>query len=203
MAKTYKKNYSKRYRVRRTPGAIPLYPSIYDSTLLYFNNSITYPVAAGAVPFNCVYVYTSGIQVTQNFIQLGQYFSRYRVEKMTVEFTMDQNAPIEEVSMAEIHDTKVVPLTYVTLDSYANVKTYSPQAGARCRCIWKMRPEITNDTIFRDFPAAAVNPPPNDNGGVIFLVRGSQAATVAWSSMYSINAKYKVRFTGRNGIAIV
>lgn len=195
--------YARQLKRRRASNITPLYPSIYDSTILYFNNTVTYPVASATLASNVVYVYTSGILVTQNFIQLGQYFSRYRVEKMTVELTMDQNAPIEEVSMVEIHDTKVLPLTYVTIDSYANVKTYSPQAGSRCRCIWKMRPDITNDTLFKDIPAAVANPPPNENGGIVWSIRGSISTTAQWSCMYSTNTKYKVRFTGRNGVAIV
>lgn len=201
-----KKNYARPKRTKKNflapTGAVALYPSLYDSVVIYFNETVIYGAGVGNVVSQTAFYPTTGIFKTQNFVNLANYFSNFRVEKMTVVFTADQSAPISEISMSEIHDTKTWALNNTSLDSQANLKTFTLQQG-RPWCIWKMHPELLTDTQFAGVPTAIVNPPPNNQGGILLSFRGSTLPTVAWSAIASINIKYKVRFQGRMCIAVV
>lgn len=192
----------KRYRSRsRSRSVIPLYPRTRDSICLYFNNTYIYGAGAGTTPSNIQYYYTTNPLVSNSFVNLNAYFSKFRIEKMTIEFTVDQNAPISEVSMTEIHDQKPWPLTNASIDSQANVKTYSPNAG-RMKAVWRMKPELATDNQFNEMPTMTQNPTVNLNGGIMILFRGSQNTSTTYTAIASINIKTKVRFQGRMAVSI-
>lgn len=206
MVTTGTKRSYKGYRRRKTmttpTGIAPLYPSIYDSCCIYFNQTYIYASTQGNPISQQQYYLTTGMTISAAFTNLSNYFSKFRVEKMTIEFTADQNAPISEVSMAEIHDTKVWPNNNVSIDSQASLKTFTMQGG-RPRCIWKMNPALVSDTQFLDIPTVQQAQPVNVSGGIMLAFRGTYAtAPQTMVAMASINIKYKVRFQGRLAIAV-
>lgn len=205
MVKTQRtKKYATPARRRRDSNAMPLYPSIYDSTVFYFNYSQTLGAVANVAFTPFYYYYTTQPFANATFVNLNQYFARFRVEKMTATWCFADTSlfPVVQVSCAAIHDSKNWALNYQAIDSQKNLITYNPNQTAMIRCIWRMDPSIINDTIFADMPAAVVNPPQNINGGILVQIQTSTTPTVTVGGAVTLNIKYKVRFMGRMGIYV-
>jgi len=189
---------------RRQSNGTPLYPSIYDSCVFYFNYSILYHQQGGVpIATQGALVLTSQVTQNNNFCILANYFSRYRVEKICAIFTMADPVLFQwtEFSVAEIHDTKAWAVANASVDSQKNLLTYGNN-NARIQCNWKMNPTLISDTQFQDIPSA-VPALTNVNGGILWYIKGANPQPAAGcQSCMSVNYKFKVRFQGRMSINI-
>jgi len=189
---------------RRQSNGTPLYPSIYDSCVFYFNYSILYNQPGGGVPIATpgALVLTSQVTQNNNFCVLANYFSRYRVEKICAIFTMADSMLFQwtEFSVAEIHDTKPWAIANASVDSQKNLLTYGNNTS-KIQCNWKMNPTLISDTQFQDIPSA-VPALVNANGGILWYIKGPSQPVAGCNACMSVNYKYKVRFQGRMSINI-
>lgn len=189
---------------KRYINGTPLYPSVYDSTVFYFNYSILYNQPGGGVPIATVggQVFTSQVTQNANFTVLANYFSRYRVEKICAIYTMADSAIFQwtEFSVAEIHDTKNWAFANASVDSQKNLLTYGNNTSL-IKCNWKMNPTIIADTQFLDVPSA-VPALVNTNGGILWYIKGNTQPVAGCNACMSVNYKFKVRFQGRQSINI-
>lgn len=195
------------YRKRRTQTGIPLYPSIYDSTVLYFNNTTILQTTAGAVwNTNSGYIYTTLPFQSANFVNLYQYFAHYRVEKMhtTFVFGADTTYPLTDLTVATIHDNRNYgAITASMLDGLKSQRVYSINTAQKFEVKWVMDKELQDDYDFQQMPTVVVNPAINFNGGIVFRITpAALAPPAAVYYLVTVNTKFKIRFKGRCASAV-
>lgn len=191
---------SKRYyKPRPRINGVPLYPSIYDSCVFYFNYSLTGSATGGLNPTVFTEFYTSQPTANANFVGLSNYFGRYRVEKMTLVYSQVDTSyfRVTQLSLAPVHDNKIYAANYTACDMQKTVQMFNPATSPICRCIWKMDPSIAADVAFLDVPSVVTNPPVNYNGGILMHLQCPEVVPATLTNVYNINIKYKVRFQGR------
>lgn len=190
------------YKKRRTPTGALMYPSIYDSTVLYFNTTVILQTVAGAAwTSNSGYIYTTYPFQSANFIALSKYFAHYRVERMiaTFVFAPDTQFPLTDLTCAAVHDNRAYgAVTASVLDNQKTQSVFSIATAPRCQYKWTMDKDLQDDTDFQQMPLAIVNPAVNFNGGIMYRItpaNNQNAAQVIF--LVTINVRFKIRFKGR------
>lgn len=187
------------YKSRRstTNNAPRLYPSLYDSMLMYFNYSQTFTdtaISQGA--FYGAYL----VESFQSLVNLRPYFSQYRVERVTLRLAIAETPNFAQVHMATTHsaDGATVGASTPTLQSikqYRDWQVFAPNQNTPKK-VWKMDTNDASETNYYDVPAAIINA--NSQfvvGGVQFFtgltaVGAGTAAVVAY-------VQFKVRLKGK------
>lgn len=202
MVKTVMKRRKTPSRKYKSYSNAPIvYPSPYQSMLLYFNeiNSFT-DTGATAAFFAGAY----RVQRQVAHINIRPYFSQYRVEKVTVRLQFSEGATQNQCFMATTHSadgatTAASTPTITTIRNYRDSQMY--QIGQNCpKKVWYFNHNDPNECTYRDVAAATIT---NDDefaqGGVQFYV-----TQVIGAGITSVTAlmTYKVRYFGKQAIAI-
>lgn len=196
MVRTYKprKRYTKKALAINAPR---IYPSLYDSTLMYFNYSQTFTDAAiTQSAFYGAYF----IESFQNLVNLRPYFSTYRVEKVTLKLMISELPNITQIHMATTHspDGATVGASSPTLASikqYRDWQVFSSQTNLPKK-VWKMDINDPSETNYYDVPPAIVTA--NSQfivGGVQFFM-GINAVGAGTPVVVSY-VQFKVRMKGK------
>lgn len=193
------KGYKRRLRAA---NGTPLYPSIYDSTVLYFNTTLLLQTTAGQPwTMNSGYIYTTYPYQSQNFIALSQYFAHYRVERMhtTFVFAPDALFPLTDLTVATVHDNKNYgAITATVLDSMKSQRVFSIQTATSFSVKWTMDKDLQDDYDFQQMPIAIVNPAVNFNGGIMYRITPATPQNPGQTIyLVTVNTKFKIRFKGR------
>lgn len=205
---TRTKTHARRSYKKKTKAGLPLYPSVYDSSVFYITHSANFSLQAGVA---CTWVNrfwpTNMIQNSTTFVNLRSYFNRYRVETMTVELMLaDGTANVfwNSLELASVHNGLTWTNASVDtnfMDSMRDQKEYAPGAMNRFTHKWKMDPDLIAETQLLDIPAGVVPAPANTVGGVMWYFKTTSATapfTVAYAG--SVNVTWKVRVTGRSAV---
>lgn len=207
MTKVMKKRV-RQYTRRKSRVGLPLYPSLYDSCVFYFNDTHNYAVQNGVAPtWTTKFFNTSMILNASQFTNLHSYFNKYRVEVMTLEVMICDPATGYNwtgLELASIHSGLTftnISVDTNLMDSQRDLRNYAPGGANHFRHKWKMDPDLISDTQFQDIPLGVTNAPANYNGGVLFYVKSTNTlSTVTLPIACTVNVKWKVRVTGRSSV---
>lgn len=192
--------YYNKYRTLKNQGLI-LYPSPYESLILYYNEITVFSDAANTAAF---YAGAYRIQRQVAHVALRPYFSQYRVEKVTMSLQFSEAGTQNSCYMATTHaadgaTTAASTPTVTSIRSYKDSQIY--QIGQNCpKKVWYFSSNDPQETIYRDVAAATIT---NDDefqvGGVQFFVAQNIGTGVTSVTMF---VKYKVRYIGKQAIAL-
>lgn len=190
----------KRYYKKKMPNQVvapKLYPSLYDSMLMYFNYSQTFTDAAitqGA--FYGAYF----VESFQSLVNLRPYFSQYRVEKVTLRLMVAELPSFVQIHMATTHSADGATVgastpTLASIKSYRDWQTFAITQN-NPKKIWRMDPNDLTECNFNDIQAAIVN------ANSQFIVGGVQFftginAVGAGSAAIVAEVQFKVRLKGK------
>lgn len=200
---TYKrKSRSKYYDKYRQLKATPtIYPSPYDSLLVYYNELQTWTDTNATAPFFCG---AYRIQRALAHVNLRGYFGQYRVEKLTVKLQFSEGATQNSVFMATTHSadgaTIAAPYpTSATIRNYRDCEMF--QIGQNCpKKVWYFSHSDPNEYTYRDVLAATATVDDEfSQGGVQFYVNQSPGTgTLSISALLT----FKVRYHGKQAVAL-
>lgn len=199
MVKTMNYRPRKRYSrsKKQVANAPKLFPSLYDSMLMYFNYSQTFTDAAitqGA--FYGAYL----VESFQTLVNLRPYFSQYRVESVTLRLMLSENPAFSQVHMASTHSADGATVgastpTLTSIKSYRDWQVFAANQNVPKK-VWYMDSTDITETNYVDVPAAIINANSQFGvGGVQFFtglngVGAGTAAVVAY-------VQFKVRLKGK------
>lgn len=190
--------YKKYLTLKNSPK---LYPSPYQSCLIYFNEINTFTDLTASAGFFCG---AYRIQRHATHVALRPYFSQYRVEKVTMTLQFSEAGTQNSCFMATTHSadgatTGASTPTITTIRAYKDSQMY--QIGQNCpKKVWYFSSNDPNEYVFRDVAAAVITA--DDEfaaGGVQFFV--AQTVSAGATSVTCL-MKYKVRYMGKQSIAL-
>lgn len=178
-----------------------LYPSPFQSSLIYFNRLIVFTDAATPVgAFEGAY----RVQREAALVNLRPYWSQYRVEKVTMTIQVAEAPNIQSIYMAGTHSpdgatTAASTPTIVSIRSYRDFQMF--QTNQNCpKKTWYFNSQDITECDYRDIPAAGIIADDEFKvGGVQFFCAQTVGAGVV---SLSVSVKYKVRLMGKQAIAI-
>lgn len=182
-------------------NVLKLYPSPYESMLVYYNELNTFTDLAATMGFFCG---AYRVQRQAAHVNLRPYYSQYRVEKVTMTLQFSEGAVQNSCYMATTHSpdgatTAASTPTVVTIRSYKDTQIF--QIGQNCpKKTWYMDPADPQETTYRDVAAGTITA--DDEyavGGVQFFATQNVGAGVL---SCTVLMKYKVRYIGKQSIAL-
>lgn len=197
--KRAKKNYS-----RGVTKATPLYPPLWDSTIMYFTYSSDLILANTASHINYEASSYAVLYYSQFYTETRQFFERYRIESMSVSLTPIQVAgyPLVQAISCVTHTTTLHNNGYGQSQILADAtcRTHNVD-NTVIRRKWYFDTADTNENDFHTMPTAATQT--FAYGGVYFFLdyavtNGSGGNLI----MARINQVYKVRLRGRHGMIL-
>lgn len=196
--KSRSKYYGK-YQAVKQKGMLTLYPSPYDSMLLYFNELVIFSDAA--VTGGAFYGARRPQRFT-SFTALRPYYGQWRTEKVTVRISFSEVASQSACYMATTHSEDglyTTAPTVVTMKNYRDYQIY--QVNQNCpKKVWYMNPNDAEETSYLDVPSAVITDISEAKvGGILFFV--SQIVGAGNTSI-SVHIQYKVRFIGKQAVGI-
>lgn len=196
-----RKRYSKKQKMSRG-NTVVLYPSLYDSLLMYFNYSVTYTDAAATAG---AFFGANLVQSFQALVNLRPYFSQYRVEKVTLKLMFAELPNHVQCHMATTHSADGATVgastpTLASIKSYRDWQVFSIQQNTPKK-VWKMDINDLNECDYTDIPAATIVADSQFIvGGVQFFV----TQIVSGNTLASVFAmvQFKVRLKGKQAISV-
>lgn len=185
---------SKKLATRNSPR---LYPSLYDSMLMYFNYSQTFTdtaITQGA--FYGAYF----VESFQTLVNLRPYFSQYRVEKVTLRLMIAENPAFAQIHMATTHsaDGATVGASTPTLQSIKQYRDWQVFAVNQNtpKKVWTMDTNDASETNYYDVPAAIVSANSQFVVGGVQFFTGLNAAGAGGAAVVAY-VQFKVRLKGK------
>jgi len=200
--KVKRRSRSRYYNKYQTLKMAPkLFPSPYESSLIYFNRLVVFTDAATPVgAFEGAY----RIQRENALVNLRPYWSQYRVEKVTMTIQVAEAPNIQSIYMATTHSadgatTAASTPTIISIRAYKAYQMY--QTNQNCpKKSWYFNPHDITECNYRDIPAASITADDEFQvGGTQFFCAQTVGAGVV---SLSVAIKYKVRLMGKQAIAI-
>lgn len=191
--------YYQKYKALKNSPII--YPSPYDSCLIYYNEINVFTDLTATSAFFCG---AYRIQRHASHVALRAYFSQYRVEKVTMKLQFSEAGTQNSCFMATTHSsdgatTAASTPTITSIRAYKDTQVY--QIGQNCpKKVWYFSRNDPNEYNYRDILAAVITADDEfANGGVQFFV----AQTVgAGTTSVTCLMTYKIRYIGKQSIAL-
>lgn len=195
-----KRSYSKALAIKATP----LYPPLWDSTVLYFTFStdlfLTNTASTLAWEANAYGV----LYYSAFYTETRQFFERYRIESMSCELT-----PLQVAGYPLVQILSCVTHTIAIHNGGGGQNLLLADSSCRSHNVdntivrrkWKFDPTDTNENDFHTMPTASTQS--FSYGGVFFFLDYSATNSSGGNLMMArINQKYKVRLRGRHGMVL-
>lgn len=207
MPKAYNKNmknnqitrYYKKYQKAKLFPSV--YPSPYDSCLIYYNFSQTF---TDAVTSNGFFAAAYRVQRYAQHVALRPYFNQYRVEKVTMSVIAAEPGQVISLFLATTHgsDGATTLVNQPNLDSIRNYKDCRicmPNEKVN-KISWYMSTTDSNEYTWRDVNLVGQTDDSEYSmgGPQCFFTMKLGAGDI----VYHVFVKYKVRYMGKQAINI-
>lgn len=190
--------YKKYQKLKLFPS---IYPSPYDSCLIYYNLVVSLTDVATTTGF---FAGAYRVQRHAEHVALRGYFGQYRVEKVTLSVITAEAPTLTAMWLATTHSadgatTGASTPTLTSIRSYRDARM--AQVNDRVQKIsWYMNANDPQEYTYRDVSTATIT---NDDE---FAVGGPQVFASmlvgAGNIAFQLLIKYKVRYMGKQAIAI-
>lgn len=192
--------YYDKYRTLKT-NTLRLYPSPYESMLIYYNEINVFNDLNATAGFFCG---AYRIQRQAAHVNLRPYYSQYRVEKVTMTLQFSEGAIQNACYMATTHSadgatTAASTPTVTSIRSYKDSQVF--QVGQNCpKKIWYMNSSDPQEALYRDVaPGTLTLDDEFAVGGVQFFVSQTVGAGATSITCFM---KYKIRYIGKQSLAL-
>lgn len=196
---------SSKSRIRKQRKSFtPLYPPLWDSTVMYFTYSTDLFLPSTASSVNWEANSYGVLYYSQFYTEARQFFERYRIEKMSCELTPLQVAgyPLVQLISCVTHTITLHNGGYSQGMIFADSTCKSHNVdNTMIKRSWTFDPSDTNENDWHTMPTNATQT--YSYGGVYFFLDYSVQNTSGGSLLMArINQKYKVRLRGRHGMLL-
>lgn len=201
MKRQSRSKYYNKYRNLKSERGLVLYPNPWESLIMYYNELQVSTDAAATTGF---FAGAYRVQRQAAHVNLRPYFSQYRVEKVTMTLQFSEGAGQNSCYMATTHSADGAT-TAASTPTVTSIRIYKDsqifQINQNCpKKVWYFNPGDVTECGYRDVAAATIIA--DDEfavGGVQFFVAQNIGAG---TTSVSCLVKYKVRYVGKQGIAI-
>lgn len=193
--------YYNKYHSLKRANTLRLYPSPYDSCLIYYNELTVFTDAAATAAY---FAGAYRVQRNASHVAMRSFFSQYRVEKVTMMLQFSEGAGQNSCYMATTHSADGAT-TIASVPTVTSIRIYKDtqifQVNQNCpKKVWNFDSGDVTECGYRDIGNATITA--DDEfavGGVQFFVaQNIGAGTTSVSCM----VKYKVRYIGKQAIAM-
>lgn len=202
--RTSKRNYQRRAS-RSFKTGTPLYPPVFDSTVIYVSSYANITITGAGQDYSASFYADSPSASAQMMNNMALMYSNYRIEKVTVTGSMQDTATLAAQNIIQAcccttHDNFFTPAQLPTI---LNVRAFRdcqilPTDNSIFKKVWFFNTADPDETAWRRPVAAAID---SNYGGVFFAVQVAGAPNANAYVLCNFQVKFKVRLSGRSGMS--